>query len=137
MQATDVRSHKERLEALLATHSTEPIDLMLVESVAAWCAARGERNPVDPIAMAVRCGETRRAGILVQTPLRSDRIQSAIDRMIFGDHGDLPQKLENDQALFLSHLVLHELAHLANGWGQEREDDCDRWAFQRLLGNAD
>jgi hypothetical protein len=109
---------------------------MLVESVAAWCSERGAENPPDPIAMALRCGETRRAGVLIQSSIRDDRMQSAIDRMLFGDHGDLPDQLRGNAALFLSHLVLHELAHLTNNWGQEREDDCDRWAFERLFGRA-
>jgi hypothetical protein len=28
--------------------------------------------------------------------------------------------------------VLHELAHLQNGWGSEHEDDWDVWAFAKM-----
>lgn len=137
MQAIYVPAHRDQLEALLSAHASEPIDLMLVESIAAWCSERGTANPPDPIAMAVRCGETERAGVLIRSMIRGDRMHSAIDRMLLGDHDDLPEQLRGNPALFLSHLVLHELAHLTNNWGQEREDDCDRWAFARLFRKAD
>jgi hypothetical protein len=37
-----------------------------------------------------------------------------------------------DPGLFLRFLVLHELAHLTNNWGQEHEQDCNEWAFKKL-----
>lgn len=36
---------------------------------------------------------------------------------------------------FLNHLVLHEIAHIKNRWGQNKETDCDIWAFERLHEN--
>lgn len=38
-------------------------------------------------------------------------------------------KTERDLVAFL---ILHELAHVIHGWGQDKEDECDMWAFEQM-----
>lgn len=38
----------------------------------------------------------------------------------------------NNEIKFLEYAVLHEIAHLKNGWGQARDIACDLWAFGQM-----
>ena len=33
---------------------------------------------------------------------------------------------------YLTHLVLHEVAHIKNDWHQDRETDCDLWVYEQM-----
>jgi hypothetical protein len=125
-----VGDYRKRLEKIISENAPEQVDLMVVESVRKWCEERGGINPPDPLGMAIRCVETGRAGILLRASMSAGDIQSTIDRIEFGPSCDLAPRL-NSPFIYLAHLVLHELAHL-RGLEQEREDDCDQWAFDRL-----
>ena len=37
-----------------------------------------------------------------------------------------------EYAVYLKHLVLHEVAHAANNWPQSMETECDLWALAKL-----
>lgn len=87
--------------------------------------------------MAIRDGTNKRAGILMRRNLSVDRVRGVQDRLLVGGFDALAARLTTP-ALFLQHLVLHELAHLVNDWGQDAEEDCDDWAFRAMgwLGGA-
>jgi hypothetical protein len=61
--------------------------------------------------------------------------ESILSRIEFGGFWKTLQVLSTTEK-FLEHLVLHELAHLQNDWGQERENDCDAWAFEKMGADA-
>ena len=117
MRIASVEPHRPHLEAIIAAHADEPVDLFIVESIPAWCKERGGIDPPDPLGMAIRCAETKRAGILIRREMSEDAIQGTLDRLMLGNHGDFPEKVDSSE-LYLSHLVLHELAHLINSWGE-------------------
>jgi len=132
MYIENAENFRSQLEALIVRHCTQPVDLLIVPNIAEWAAANQCLNAQgDPPAMAVRFG-TERGGILLCQAMNSDQVRSVIDRIAcFGRHPSAHAILCS-QEVFLRHLVLHELAHLTNDWGQDREDDCDDWAFARL-----
>ena len=33
---------------------------------------------------------------------------------------------------YLTHWVLHEVAHIKNDWHQDRETDCDMWVYDQM-----
>jgi hypothetical protein len=60
-----------------------------------------------------------------------DWVASIIDRIEYGGFIRAREVLDSPET-FLCHLVLHELAHLENNWGQDQEGQCDAWAFEKL-----
>lgn len=132
MHIKNAEKFRSQLEALLVRQSTSPVDLLIVPNIAEWAAANQCLNAQgDPPAMAVRFS-TGKGGILIRQVMNSAQVRSVIDRIAWaGRHPDAYTILCTE-VVFLSHLVLHELAHLTNDWGQDREDDCDDWAFARL-----
>jgi hypothetical protein len=62
------------LAQVLAEHSDEPIEILFVDDVLAWCSERkGECNG-NPTAMAIRDSVTGQAGILIRRDIDADRI---------------------------------------------------------------
>jgi hypothetical protein len=119
------------LAQVLAEHSDEPIEILFVDDVLAWCSERkGECNG-NPTAMAIRDSVTGQAGILIRRDIDADRIDGIHGRLLFGGFESRAARLDTPES-FLRHLVLHELAHLANDWAQDAEEDCDEWAFRRM-----
>jgi hypothetical protein len=86
--------------------------------------------------MAITDGATGAWGILLRRAVDPSSVGSILDRMEFGGGFKRCREILDTPERFLKHLVLHELAHLANNWGQEHENDCDRWAFERLSATA-
>ena len=33
---------------------------------------------------------------------------------------------------YLTHLVLHEVAHIKHDWDQDHETDCDLWVYEQM-----
>src|SRR4051812_33563774 len=131
MEIRDAEKYRQLMEATLASHSERPIDLLIVPDIAAWDADRCSNGSGNPPARAVVDLDTGGWGVLVRRAMRPSEVNSVLDRIGWsGRHAAHAVLCTPD--LFLRHLVLHELAHLANGWGQEREDECDDWAFERL-----
>lgn len=126
----NTEQYREALEAVLKTHASAPVDLMIVDDVSEWAKSRIGNARGNPIAMSVIDTPSGAWGIVMRREMSADRIRGVLDRMVFGGYLDAAEVL-NDPLRFLEHLVLHELAHLHNGWGQDREDDCDEWAFER------
>ena len=81
----DTEIYETTLRRVLARHSSEPVDLMSVNSLRGWCEARSGTVPAsDPVAMAVRDQDTGHVGILICRELDSSRIDGVRDRMSFG-----------------------------------------------------
>src|SRR5690349_19394959 len=135
MGSLDAEAHRPILEALLEREAPRPVDLLICSSVAEWSKAHGGDGRVDPVAMAVTDGNTGHWGIVLRRVIDDASIKSIFDRMEHCGGFTQCRTVLNTPENFLKHTVLHELAHLANNWGQEHENDCDHWAFERL-GNA-
>ena len=134
MRIANAESFEPLLRELLDRHSTEPVALIFVDDVAEWCANRHGQCAGNPIAMAIREVPSNQAGILMRRKIDATSIRGVKDRMFACGLDSLAARLDGPSA-FMSHLVLHELAHLTKGWGQAQECDCDKWAF-RAMGLA-
>lgn len=126
----DTEQYREALKAVLKAHASAPVELMIVDDVADWAKGRIGNARGNPVAMSVVAKPSGAWGIVMRREMSAERIRGVLDRMVFGGYLDAAEVLD-EPLKFLEHLVLHELAHLQNGWGQDREDDCDEWAFER------
>jgi hypothetical protein len=131
LEIADAEQYRVVMEAALARCSSQPVNLMIVPDVADWAKAVGCANfKGDPIATSA----TSSAGgwtVIVRRSIDESRTYSVLAGInVRGRHK--AHMLLSTPELFLRHLVLHELAHLENDWGQERENECDDWAFERL-----
>ena len=131
----DSESFKDILEAEIVKNYHAPVDIVFVEDVADWFAKRSDDCINNPVSVAVRDGITGGHGIIMCKEINSDRVESIICRMHFGGFDNAEEILCTPE-IFMRHLILHELAHISNNWGQDREDDCDAWAFDRLHPSA-
>ena len=124
-------TYRTLLDVEIRRHATRPVTLLIVKDIAEW-AAEGERS-VDgnPPATAGFDRETGDWGIVLRQSIDREWVESILSRVEvrFPD----TRSALSTPVRFLQHLVLHELAHIENGWGQEREDDCDAWAFGKLM----
>ena len=127
----DMEELRPELESLLAAYASEPIELLIVPDIAEWAAGRSGDLRANPVGLAVRDGDTGGAAVLLRRQITEERAGSVVQRILLGGHASVTERLCSPAAL-ARHLALHELAHLENGWGQDREDECDAWAFERL-----
>ena len=123
------------LEAELRRHARQPVELLIVDDVAGWASSRQGNARGNPPAMAITDNASGAWGILLRRTIDAEWVASIISRIEFGANPNAREGLSTSE-LFAKHLVLHELAHLENGWGQERENDCDAWAFDKMQSHA-
>ena len=131
MEIRDTETYRELLEAQLAAHASKAVNLIVVSDIAEWERERGGFPAKSPIALAVIERPSGAWGILVQREIDENAVNGVLSRVSWDGRHKAAERLITP-ALFLRHLVLHELAHLENGWDQSHEDDCDDWAFERL-----
>lgn len=131
LEIRDSEDHRSTLEGVIREHGRERAELLIVDDVAKWQASREAPISSNPIATAVKDGQTGAWGILLRRRIDSGRVESVLGIMEI--RGFLKARLLLDTPeRFLEHAVLHELAHLNNGWGQDRDADCDEWAFEKM-----
>lgn len=131
MDIASTEQYKGPLIRLIERVSSEPVELIFVDDVSSWCSERDGENKGNPAAKAIRDRKTRKAGILLRRSIDSDRVNQIKGRMNAGGYWVESSALDSPDKL-LAHLVLHELAHLLNNWGQEEEEQCDGWAFEKM-----
>ena len=134
MEVDDTETYRPALEAQIRAYASRPVELLIVDDIATWAAERGGSRQSNPIAMAITDGESGAWAILLRRSVDRARVRSVLDRIEIG--GSLHREVLMSPEVFLRHTVLHELAHLENGWGQDREDDCDEWASARFDAHA-
>lgn len=122
---------RPELESLVNQYASGSVELLIVPDIAEWASERSGDLRGNPVAFAVRDSKTNGAAILLRQQITEDRAESVVLRIILGSHLSVRKRIDTPTAL-ARHLVLHELAHLVNNWGQEYEDKCDAWAFERL-----
>ncbi len=110
-------------------------EVVLVPSIAEWMIsigasvqeASGDRNRLGK---SLWGSPSARDTIVLRTPLTRDDVSTYclyLELRRFRRAHLLNQSVE-----CLKHLVLHEVAHIKHDWRQDREKDCDRWAFNQL-----
>lgn len=135
MLRIETTSHVSELAALAASVSGEPVEFLLVPDCGAWavscCMEVPNRSLPRLRGIAVRRRSDSRAIVVLRDNYDQEHIEDQVSALLVA--GWLDQSDEVRQPVsFLKFLVLHELAHLVNHWGQEHEQDCNAWAFQKL-----
>jgi len=113
-------------------HATQAVALEIVPDVEEWARAHHVTVDGNPIATSVPARGQLPRVVVVRANLSEGDFSGVLGRLDYRGHWDETSEMRKNPAMFLRHLVLHELAHLENNWGQSREDDCDEWAFERL-----
>lgn len=123
---------RDILETILLRHSSLPVALVTVPDIAQWAVEVNMGVNGNPIATAIPSTKEMSASIVVKSEISKDEAESVLGLLELLGYSEEVRSLRPDPVRFAMHLVLHELAHIENGWGQEREQDCDKWAFERL-----
>lgn len=123
---------RDILETILRQHSSQPVALVTVPDVARWAVDVNMEVNGNPIATAILATKEMSARIVVRSEISKDEAESVFGLLEWCGYSEEVRLLRADPVRFAVHLVLHELAHIENEWEQEREQDCDRWAFERL-----
>ena len=138
MHIQDIEIYRSELEGLIKRFATKTVSLVSAETVSSWAKANAYSVRGDPIAAAFPPISNNSFIIAIRRVIDERSISSVIDALVVTGFATESEQLENSPYLFLSHTVLHELAHIENEWGQEFEAECDLWAFSRLeKENAD
>ena len=135
MEVTDAEFYRKDLESAIARHAERHVELIIVEDIESWAGTRIGDAKGNPPAMAITDDKSGAWAILLRRSIDANWVASVISRIEYGGLWQIRSILTSPE-LFLRHTVLHELAHLANGWGQDREDDCDGWALSKLYAGA-
>jgi hypothetical protein len=120
------------LEKTVLRHSSAPLSLLIVPDVAAWAKEANVSVVGNPMATSIQATPQFPRRVVIREVISRDEIEGVLSLLDFQGYADEVRGLRDNPERFATHLVLHELAHLENNWGQEREMDCDDWAFQRL-----
>jgi hypothetical protein len=134
-QFADLAAHKRELEALLTQHASSPVQLLVVPDVQDWVRNNAPHLPSSRWGMALKDQSTGAAAIVLRQHFTEEQAGSVAGRVAFSGVANALELLGTPRQ-FARHLLLHELAHLENGWGQEREAECDLWAAERLSVGA-
>ena len=121
MTIHDAEVYRQRLEVLLRHRATRSVTLLIVPQV-------GE---LFHIARAVIAEPSGAWGIQLCRQIDSDQTTNVYETLEKRHFLRARQVLNSPENL-LTHTVLHELAHLENGWGNDRDPACDGWAFEKM-----
>jgi hypothetical protein len=132
MDIPNVSAYCSDLDALVAKHATQRTKIVLVDDIERWAVSNHLRVVGNPVGTCFETQGQEPRRIVIREAVSEERVNRILGRLDFRGYWDETRALRANPAEFLRHLVLHELAHLENNWGQELEDDCDVWAFARL-----
>ncbi|MFM2276243.1 MAG: hypothetical protein RL211_2115 [Pseudomonadota bacterium] len=132
MLCIETASHVSELAALADSVSGEPVEFLLVPDCGVWAESCGMKiQNRSPRGLAVRRRTDSRAIVVLRENYEEGHIADQASALLVAGWADQSAEVRQP-ASFLRFLVLHELAHLVNHWGQEHEQDCNEWAFQKL-----
>lgn len=129
----DLQRHRGLVDRIVAAYLDA--EVVIVGSIAEWLVANGasaqeaarDRNRLGKSLWNSPSAPNR---ILLRTPLTRNAMSEYrlhLELRGFRRAHHLQTGVE-----CMKHLVLHEVAHIKHNWGQDREKDCDRWAFNQL-----
>jgi hypothetical protein len=131
---SDVRP-TEFIDAIRATveeFGLRSAEIHVVSSVQEWALQHGMEE-LEPFRAARAAVSPLGAPAIVLLECISIDIQDSIlSRLAVGGFAQQADQLSVPHA-FIEHLVLHEVAHLLLP-RDASEEDCDKWAFERLTG---
>lgn len=126
-----VKDYQDLVFDLLKRHGLGPETLKPVPSVYDW--AKKERVPESKLCRVSRAVRRRHNGkplIVVCEEITKCQISSVLDRMKHPRIGLYSKAVQLDtNEKFLTHLILHEIAHLTQCL---KEDEADEWAFAQM-----
>lgn len=120
------------LAALALAVTSEAVEIVLVPDCGLWAQQKGvQLGSRSPRAMAVRRQSDGQALVVMRAEYEQEHLDDQAAALLIAGWRDQATEVREEKS-FLRFLVLHELAHLLNNWGQEQEQDCNEWAFERL-----
>lgn len=127
--AINVEKYKGFLEGVIKEHGFNDSCLYIVPSIQEWARKNNiEENNPDRAAMVAWRTETNIPDFVFLKVIPDDEIASIKSATMYYGFFNQINKLKDD-ASFLKHTVLHEIAH-AKGIKDEKE--ADKWAFEKL-----
>ena len=123
-----VEAYREYLETLISRYVDA--DLVLAESKAEIGGKLGRGNWAVP---------GKKAQIILPKEISEEDAENCLLALaIRGQINNRPELCADadsvkDGRQFLTHLTLHEIAHVKNRWGQDCELDCDVWAHKEMV----
>jgi hypothetical protein len=122
------------LSQIAASYAVPGDAIEVVASILNWCREHNvpEDNPFRS-GKALRCNETGKPLILLADEITPSMHSSVLAAMELRGFVEEIECIREPHA-FLSHLMLHELAHVQFPEASERE--CDEWAFSMLAHHA-
>jgi hypothetical protein len=73
VEIVDIEAYRPALEAALRQHSPQPVDVLVVESIAEWCEQNGGSSAADPAGMAVTMKPNQAWRILLRRTILRER----------------------------------------------------------------
>jgi hypothetical protein len=131
MRDLDVQSHFSRIQALVARYVHARVEIL---------PSKTEMD--DRLGRSMWSGPADMALIQLPSRISASEINDSLLALAIRGHitgnAKLTQHAEEIETpeAYLEHLVLHEVAHIKNNWGQDRETDCDLWVYEQLHAAA-
>jgi len=111
---------RDILESILRRHSSQPVVLVTVPDVARWAVEVNMGVYGNPIATAILATDEMPAHIAVRSEISKDEAESVLGLLEWCGYSEEVRLFRSNPVRFAMHLVLHELAHIENEWGQAR-----------------
>ncbi len=130
MRDLDVRLNRPKIEALVSRYIQARVEIL--DSKASMGNRLGRSMwggsseiPVIQLPARITAKEIEESLLVLAIRGRTTGFRQ------LGEHAD---EIDTPEA-YLEHLVLHEVAHIANNWGQDKETECDLWVYEQLHPN--
>jgi hypothetical protein len=122
------------LNTLVSKYEFPLENIEVVPNIQEWCKTKGlvEDNPFR-IGKCLKNRTTEKYKILLVSEITDDMQSSVLGGMLLS-HDEDETDILLDPKYFVTHLLLHEIAHARNGSWTEYE--CDKWAFNEIKENA-
>ncbi|MGR3178526.1 MAG: hypothetical protein ACUZ8E_10760 [Candidatus Anammoxibacter sp.] len=130
MEQINTVKHMPELKKIAQSYRFPLENIETVLSIQKWCEGKGidENNPFLT-GKCLKNSETGKYKILLAAEITAEMQNSVIGAMSLRGYGE-EINLLNEPSLFITHLLLHEIAHAINEkWS---ESECDSWAFKEL-----
>ncbi len=130
METIITNEHLVRLTEVARKFDSLLEDIEAVSNIQEWCEKRRikENNPFRT-GKCLKNRETGKYKILLAKEITPEMQSSVICAMECRSYCEEINALKNP-SVFLTHLLLHEIAHARNeNWS---EQECDSWAFKEL-----
>ena len=86
VEIADAERFRTMLEAELRRHGRQPVELVIVDDVAAWASSRQRNGKGNPPAMAITDTASGAWGIVLRRRIDADWVSSIIGRIEFGSN---------------------------------------------------